>query len=168
MVARTTLQIWLKGLLVVKAKRETRVVRFSASMYYKQTSRTNGNTFSWKWELKEIFPCESSMRERLCNMVAVAPNDRDNIKLPGLFWTCFPSPSGCHTAQLPGTPFTLCSIWKEPREHGTVVALSQWWAGPDMGPALMKLTFQEGKYQPVWPCYCDVCMTELRRSKKAS
>lgn len=147
MAARTGLQIWPRGLLVVKAKWETQVVRFFGSMSYKPTTCTNENKFSWEWELKEISPMNPQRRKSSHVTWWLLPStSRENIKFPGLLLTCFSSISGCYTAQLlclfhvKSTPGT----WPCGSLESTVI---QQWGKPDMGPTHVKLTLRWGKYQ---------------------
>lgn len=86
--------------------------------------------------------------------MAVALNITDNIRLPGLFPLCQSSQDAI-----------LHNFWahqtvSQEKNAPGIVQLSslestviQCWAKPDRGPALIKLTFQWGKYQYMWHCY---------------
>lgn len=75
--------------------------------------------------------------------------------------------SGCHIAQLLGTPLTLCSTWKLPLELGNLVALSQCDTMVSKSRQQnLKLIFLWGKYQYMGHCYHDELVMELTKEVK--
>lgn len=88
----------------------------------------------------------------MCHMMALALNVGDNTKPPGLLLTCFSFISRRCTAQLPGTPFTLCLFHVKntpgPWQRGSFESMViQQWAKEDTGPVHRKFTFQWGIHQ---------------------